>query len=344
MASLMRNGAAFYLDKADLGIKALQVDGEILPLVINAGTDRSSRIWSPYAHYFLARLEGLGKRQSQIPRALLNTLTLPLGAALRASSVDKVVFVNHWLFSKSPSPALSSAQIHAITRRLVEEYPDSFIIFRSIIPAISASAYGALVENRYRLIRSRRVYLLDGKGERHLRHSNTRSDLKCLRDSPYQIVDSHAALEMHAPRMAELYRSLNVEKHSRVNPRYNAEFFRLTLRENTLTYRAMSKDGRIDAFVGCLIQDDAMTAAVIGYDLTVPQRVGLYRTAVAIVISEATELKLQLNLGGGAGEFKILRGAVPVAELDAVYDRHLPQHRRFAWMALTIGRHFYRHR
>jgi O-acetyl-ADP-ribose deacetylase (regulator of RNase III) len=58
---------------------------------------------------------------------------------------------------------------------------------------------------------------------------------------------------------------------------------------------------------------------------------------IALAISEAARRRLKLNLGGGVGYFKSLRGAVPVEEYDAVYDRHLPSHRRLGWATLRMA-------
>ena len=82
-----------------------------------------------------------------------------------------------------------------------------------------------------------------------------------------------------------------------------------------------------------------MTASLIGYDLTLPLELGLYRMSVALMISEAAKRKMLLQLSAGAGEFKMLRGAVRVQEYDAVYDAHLPIQRRLPWACLqAIGR------
>ncbi|HSF01902.1 MAG TPA: class I SAM-dependent methyltransferase, partial [Solirubrobacterales bacterium] len=64
---------------------------------------------------------------------------------------------------------------------------------------------------------------------------------------------------------------------------------------------------------------------------------GLYRTLMALFIAEASERQLLLNLSAGADQFKALRGAVPVEEFDAVYDRHLPVLRRSVWAGLAVA-------
>jgi len=337
VASLMRHGASFYVENANVSIRALGIDRKILPLVVNAGTSHTSDVCSPYAHYLLYTVEEFRRHRSLVPAAVLRALALPFGALLSSTSVDRVVFINNWLIATNPSPGLSCEQIREVTHRVLREYPDFAIVFRSVNSLLDQSLSKALVENDYRLIRSRRVYVLDGAKKQHLRHHNTQEDLRILKNSPYSVVNCHRTLAKHAPRMAELYRGLYLSKHSNLNPQLNSDFFRVTLEENILTYRGLERDGRIDGFLSYFVQGDRMTGASLGYELRLPQDVGIYRMLMAIAISEAIQGGLQLNLSGGAGHFKMLRGAVPVDEYDAVYDRHLPIHRRLAWTSLTIS-------
>ena len=99
---------------------------------------------------------------------------------------------------------------------------------------------------------------------------------------------------------------------------------------------------RLDAFVSFFVEDGLMTAALLGYDLNRPRKLGLYRLAFALLIDEASRRKVLLNMSGGAGDFKMLRGAELVQEYDAVYDRHLPFARRLRWgtvyLAAQVGR------
>lgn len=79
------------------------------------------------------------------------------------------------------------------------------------------------------------------------------------------------------------------------------------------------------------------TAAILGYERSLPQGLGLYRMLFALLIAEAAERELLLNLSAGAGRFKALRGAVPVEEFDVVYDRHLAAHRRVVWAGIAVA-------
>lgn len=333
----MHHGAKFYVDNVNLSIKAMSIAGKIIPLVINQGKSQFSDVCSPYAHYLMYTAEEFRRRHSRVLGPALPVLVFPLSILLRCASIDRVVFINNWLFTTNPSLSLSCAQIHAATNLLLQEYPDFAIVIRSVNSLLDQSLLKSLIENGYRLVRSRRVYVLDCASQHYLRHHNTQIDLKLLKNSPYCVIDCHKALEKQIVRMAELYRGIYLSKHSRLNPQFTSDFFRLTLKENIFAYRALEKDGRIDGFITYFVQDDRITAAVGGYDRGLSQRVGLYRMLVAIVVSEAARRNLKLNLSGGVGHFKSLRGAVPVEEYDAVYDRHLPRHRRLAWATLMMA-------
>ncbi len=337
VAALVGAGPTFYVDNANVAMKALTIEGKVLPLVINEGTSENADVCSPCGHYVDYTLEELAKRHQLAPLWLLKALTLPFRAVLMGTAINKTVMVNNWLFPTNPSPGLSPSQVAALTARLVATYPDSAIVFRSVNPIVDRPGFDALRENGYKLIRSRRVYVLDAKSKRHLQRRDTIRDLRLLRDTSYEIVGCHEALEAHVPRIAELYRDLYVVKHSRLNPQFNTRFIALTLKEHVFMYRALVKRGRIDGFFAYFEQGGVMTGAIVGYDRSLPQALGLYRLTSAILMAEGRSRGVLVNLSGGAGEFKMLRGAFPVEEFDAVYDSHLPAHRRLAWTTLLMG-------
>ncbi len=292
----MHHGAQFYIENMDLSIKALSIAGKIIPLVINQGKSQLSDVCSPYAHYLMYTAEEFRRLHSIILGLAVPMLVFPFSILLGCASIDRVVFINNWLFTTNPSLSLSRAHIHAATDLLLQEYPDFAIVIRSVNSLLDQSLLKSLLENGYRLVRSRRVYVLDCASLHYLRHHNIQTDHKLLKNSPYCVIDCHKALEKQIARLAELYRGLYLSKHTRLNPQFTSDFFPLTLKENIFTYRALEKNGRIDGFVTYFVQDDRITAAVGGYDRGLSQRVGLYRMLVAILVSEAARRNLKLNL------------------------------------------------
>lgn len=335
--ALVRGGAASYVDNAHVETKALVVDGKVVPLVlVQPGADNSN-VCSPYAHYVRYLAAERAMRHRRIPPALVTAAGLPAGLALRFGGIDRVVYVNNWLLTSNPSPGLTSNQIGRITAMLTAACPRSAIIFRSVNPRLDAAGVDALRCNEYRLIRSRRVYVLDPIEGRHRAHANVRKDLGLLRRTPYEVVGNPADLEPHVARMTMLYRDLYLRKYPALNPQFNARFFALTLRDEVFSYRALRIDGRIDAFASYFVEGGVLTGVVIGYDRQLRRSLGLYRMTVALLIEEAAAGGLLVNLSAGADRYKLLRGAQPVDEFDAVYTRHLPWPRRAAWAAVSIA-------
>jgi hypothetical protein len=340
--ALVRDGAGSYVDNADVRTGALVVDGKVLPLVLAKMGGVNSHVCSPRSHYVRYLAAERAMRHRRVPRFLFRAAALPSSLGLRLGGIDDVVYVNNWLFSTNPQPGLSSDQIGRLTAKLTATYPRSAIVLRSVNPHVDRSGFDALQHHGFRLVRSRRVYVLDTAGGRHLAHSNVRRDLDLLRHTPYEIVGSPQDLETHIGRLTALYRDLYLCKYPDLNPQFNARFFALTLRDEVLTYRALRRGGRIDAFAAYFVRDGTLTATVIGYDRQLPRRLGLYRMAFAVLIAEAAAHALRLNMSAGAGRHKVLRGGRPADEFDAIFDRHLPWPRRLAWTALMVASNRYR--
>jgi Acetyltransferase (GNAT) domain len=334
VGALTRVGPHHFADNARVGAKGIVVDGKVLPLLLADGARDGAEVCSPSSHYVTYTVEEFIKRHPRLPRRLLHVLMRLVRACLDVGALDHVVFVNNWLFATNPGCELTSAEIAAVTAHLAEAWPHAAIVFRSINTRLDADSIRRLRENRYRLVRSRRVYLVDARTTPYHQRDNVRRDRRLLERTPYHIVADPAQLLPHAERLARLYGDLYLRKHSRLNPQFNARFFALTLKEGILTYRALKRDGRLDGFIAFYEGASVMTGAILGYDQTLPVGTGLYRTLIALLMAEAERRGVMLNLSAGADHFKVLRGGIPVEEYDAVYDLHLPACRRLTWRSL----------
>jgi hypothetical protein len=336
LRSLVKRGPLAYVENANVRMKVLVFDEKILPLVISDRVAGNSNICSPYAHYLEYAFEELARRHKRVPSRLLKAPRSLVAALLGNGSIDRVVFVNNWLLTTNPRHGLSSTQIATLSAYLIRLYPDSAIVFRSINPLANRPGLEALRTNNYRLVASRRVYMLATGSPGYLERSNVQEDFRKLKQTPYSIVEGSEELAPQVARITELYRDLYLGKYSMLNPHYTSEFFSLTLKEGFLTYRAFVQDGRVDAFIAYYVDDGLTMASVLAYDQNRPQQLALYRTAFALMIHEAAKTKALLNLSAGSGEYKILRGAQLVQEYDAVLDRHLPANRRVPWAAVRL--------
>jgi hypothetical protein len=337
LAPIVKEGPSLFIDNANVEMLALLVDSSVLPLVLSNEKSGNADICSSYAHYILYTLEEMTKRNRSNWRTLLTAMVGSAATLVRAAHLDKVVFVNNWLFSTNPSPTLSSGQIREITHCLTQNYPQHTIVFRSINKRLHKSVFDALLTNQYKMVPSRTVYIADPWERSFERSKNVKHDLRLLKRGGYAILDSNEINDSDIPRIVELYRDLYLKKHSSLNPQLNERYFKLTLKGNLITFQALRRDGRIDAFSACYTMNRVATWFLAGDDIGMRKELGLYRQAFALFINEAVKRPQIMNLSAGAGSFKMLRGAAPYIEYDAVYDRHLPYQRRIAWYIIKAG-------
>jgi hypothetical protein len=262
---------------------------------------------------------------------------LPLQAILSAGKVDRVVYVNNWLLATNPTLRLSAAQITAMTAFLAATYPDAAIVVRTVNPTQDPENVERLRQAGYRLIRSRRVYLMDAGSLRTLSRTDARIDRQLLEHTPYEVVDDRRVLIHHAARLTRLYRELYLDKHTLLNPQFNERFFASTLANGILEYRALTRNGRIDGFITFYEEADGLIGGVVGYDREVAAEVGLYRMLFAIFMMEGAKRGLPVHLSAGSDRFKVLRGALAAEEYDAVFVRHLSVGRQLAWRSLQVA-------
>lgn len=132
----------------------------------------------------------------------------------------------------------------------------------------------------------------------------------------------------------KMYTALYVKKHQGFNCRYTARFFRLVHDAGLMTFTLVRHDRRIIAF-GTFFEDGARrVATLVGYDTALDRRrFPMYRMVIADALRTAEAQRRRLFLSTGAASFKLNRGTYEWMEYEAVYDRHLPPHRRLPWAA-----------
>lgn len=334
LIALVQEGGAEFLDNAAVTVRALAVDDVVVPLVFGEPRVANGDVCSPSAHYLRYTFEEFEKRHPRIPSWCLRALSVVATTMFLAGNIDRVVYVNNWLFATNPYQPLSPEQLEAVKRHVTQRYPQHAVVVRTVNPYLQPQQSEQLRSAGFTLVKARRVYLLDPAGEPFSKSDNAQRDLRLLRTSPYAIIGNAQLDASDMDRLEQLYRSLYLDKHSLLNPQYTRRFFELLWRENLATFRALKRDGRIDGFICFWVQDNLLVGVCIGYDVAMPREAGLYRQLIALLITEAGVRGVVLHLSAGVGHFKALRGALPFAEYDAVYVRHLASHRQLAWRLL----------
>lgn len=341
-------------------------NGAILPITVNSTELENSYVCSPFNATVTYPLEEL--------RLLPGWLSFPIAGLihtvapwLRWGMINRVVVVNNWLLSTNLYPKLDPPTIDSLLRVLKEKYPQHAILFRSLNSVTNPDLIDHLRKSRYLLAPSRQVYLFDGKRPDFLNRHNTRIDWQlCRSEREYRVVD-HDQLEKYflpktetngqsqfgstresstasdeilsTTRVKWLYDRLYIDKYSHHNPQFTNRLFRLWWRTRTLEFFGLeSLDGGVgglDGVLGCWKLGSTITAPVVGYATGLSQKFGLYRRLMALVLREAAEKGLMLNLSSGAAQFKRLRGGFPAIEYTAVGIEHLPNRQRRTWRILA---------
>ena len=335
----LRLGPNRFASNADVELLVVRAGKHVLPVVYrnNDRPNRTADVCSPLNHYVKYPLEEID-RHGQGATALLGRSVMRLSSPfLRATRIEEVASVNNWLLATNPVVDMDRQAIDSLTTELCGIFPRRTILFRTINPTMSPELTAHAVACGYHLVASRTVFMLDPTSRDYRRSENVRRDRKLLRDGSYELLQHEHLTAEDMPRLAELYRLLYIDKHSTLNMDFTPLFFETAWRNRFLEFRALRADDRIDAFVAYFELDGLLTAALIGYDVGLPEHVGLYRRCVALLMEESRSRGLRMHFSAGASAFKHHRGARPSVEYDAVFDRHLPLYRRAGWRLLEVA-------
>ncbi|AUX42305.1 uncharacterized protein SOCE26_037350 [Sorangium cellulosum] len=321
---------AFFGDRSTL--RLLSVDDLLIPLSINEAEYDNSYFFSMYARYIASQRAAIATLDwSPAMASGASSVLSGLGALLKATQIDRCIQVDNWPSLRNMAAPLSAGQIRRITDFLAARYPEHAILFPALSPATHAPLLNRLKEEGYAVayMSYTRMLLPHGVELSRRVRENRRRDARLLEASGYEVVDGRD-MPGCAPRLAELYQMLNREKY-KTNPPISPAFFEACLRGEMVRFRLVVKDGRIDTFYGFMVKDDVLYSPAAGYELSIPQEVGLYRILNNLLMREALERGIAIETGGGADSFKVLRGDRPVPRYNAVYVRHLPVRRRLGW-------------
>lgn len=315
-------------------VRLVQADHAVIPLLTVQAHPDSSDVCSPITRYARYPRGEAERRVSALLRPGVGLAATAWGGLLASMRIERAVSVNNWLLATNPVPAIPLTRIPALVAWLVDQFPDHAIAFRSVIPTLDPEYAAALAEGGCRLVQSRVVYVIDTSDPGVLRRKNVKADRTLLARTSYRVRRPRGADGVDLDRMVALYRGLYLGRHSRFNAAYTRSYFERLLcceRVRCALFEAPGR-GTFDAFAIWHEGQGHLTGAAIGYDLSLPRSLGLYRMSLMYkVLHEAAPRGLRVNLSGGTAAFKQHRGARLAPDYDAVYDRHLPPWRRLPW-------------
>lgn len=316
----------------------LSLGEQLLPLTVNETEWDNAYVCSPYTHYVSYAYEELRRLNNRPLELLLAGILHGIGAGMRAARINQVVHINSWLLSTNLAPSLSADECRTMTSQLVDRFPKHTLVFRSLNRRLNGPIMEQLTKEGYILVPSRQIYILDPvlhKPDAKARWLVKR-DFGLIENQGYTIVPPKDMLEEDIPRITALYGMLYLNKYSSHNPDFRPAYIAHAVKHGSLQLYGLRRNGNLDAVLGFYARDGVMTTPLFGYDLALPQELGLYRMLSALLVRLAEESGSILHESSGAAQFKRNRGAQPEIEYSAVYMRHLPEYRRLPWRVLSV--------
>ncbi|RKH46308.1 GNAT family N-acetyltransferase [Corallococcus sicarius] len=325
-----RGPEAWFGDRARMLL--LGMDDLLIPLSLTEGSGDNSYLFSMYARYIASQRSAI-KTGNWKPLAgfTASSVLWGVGAVMKATRLDKVIQVDTWPTLRNMGANLTADQVQRLTDFLTTRFAKYALVFMAVNPATHSPLLNQLKGHGYDFsyMTHTRMQLPAGLEPGASARKLHRRDARMTEASGYQVVDGRD-MPGCAPRLADLYRQLNREKYM-TNPPISEAFFEDMRLGTRIPLRLLVKDGRIDAFYGISVKDDVLYSPVSGYDLSLPQEVGLYRMLNSLLMREAFDRGIAIETGGGSDPFKSMRGDRPLPRYNAVYVRHLPAYRHVAW-------------
>ncbi|QID17312.1 GNAT family N-acetyltransferase [Nitrogeniibacter mangrovi] len=335
LARAGRDGAGVWLDNARGAVHTLEDDGHSLSLVLaddDPGTSYVASLISAWPRYGCDE----ARRHLPLPARPAASLALgPLAALMRAGRLHRAAFVGNELVSTNLLPDLSADAWRRVRDAAIALAPARPLVLRNVCEAIRSGLPARLERAGWLLVPARTVYLCDPADPAVRRRNNNKNDARLLKREDVRFVSPEAIVPADLPALRALFRQLFMERHSALNPDFSDAFFELCRTRRYLELHGLRHDGRWVGVVGFLHRHGWLTTPLLGYDLSAPRELGLYRRLMAHGQRAALACGARLHLSAGAGEFKRSRGGEPVLEFTALYVAHLPRGPRAAATAFA---------
>ena len=329
VAAFADEGAGRYIANLETEVRLHRWGAQLMPLTVNNGSAGRTFVCSPRVGFIDFTREELVHFPRPALRLPLRALISAMELLLRPAHLERIVHVNNWMMStnlpRKLEPGLASEQ----TQRLIEEYPTHILAMRSLNRRHSAPLMGALERAGWILVPARQVFILDDVERQAFSTSDGKADARLWRKSPFRHEVLKQVLPAEADQIIALYEGLYRQKYSNLNPAYTPDFVHLTHRLGLMTYHVLRNEAdQICAAGGFLRNGRHCAMPLLGYDLNVPQKHGLYRLICHAANRMAAEERLTYNKSSGVGAFKRNRGATAEIEFTAFHVRHLPKRRQ----------------
>lgn len=302
---------------------------------------------SLYNHYIQYAIEEL-TQQPKLTKGLRSLITIGLkavGYLLKRTHVDDVVYLNNLGLSTNLYPTIQPKQLNRLHEALRHNFPKQAWVWRSLHAQGQATLKDALLKQGGIALISRYVHHYQPHSSNESKvttsfqstplSSHAKANLK--RDRLLQEKNAYEFRKLNMqdiPTIKEHYDNLYLHKYSFLNPQWTSAFYEAGIGSGWLQAWGYESQGRliaVFAYFGC---EGVITTPILGYDLTLPITLGLYRLICLSLTQQAEDLRLVLHQSAGAGEFKRWRGSHGDWEYSVVQYSHLSVWRRLGYEVL----------
>lgn len=333
--ALARLGPGGALDNARFGLAALQLRDRAVPLLLPQGP-QACWLTSPAVTYGRSLRDEVDRELRSVQAFLARQGSYLAEGLLRATKADKIVYVNHLLFSTSLHGRWSGAELDEALAALRATYPDRAIVWRSLNLSDHAPLLATMEAAGGRRVLSRVVWRLSEPSRQWSPRTDVKADLRLASAQALVVESAPTPSPDELDRALALYADIYLAKYSRTNPGYSRAFLQAAVASGVLRLEWVREpSGLIVAFAGDQVCEHELASPLLGHDRTRPPVQGLYRIAMALSVQRALSEGLAVNYSAGAGAFKRNRGATPALEYQVVFDGHLPPWRRAGYALLA---------
>lgn len=295
---------------------------------------------SPYAMmigYAKDELIKLPTYQRWILRPILGLLSI----LLKLASIDTIVGINNYALSTNPTPKFfDEIDWEDFTKQLTKQYPNHVLMIRSLNHTQHETLLKKLNQENWQLLTSRQVYLFPDMPTA-LNKINSKRDTKLNQDGLYYFKKLNSQTPIiEFEQAVYFYNQLYLKKYSYQNVQFTPIILQEMVEQGILDLYLLvqTTNQQVVGVAGLVGENGIITAPIVGYDMQLSPKLGLYRRIINFIMHYANERHLYLNLSSGASDFKRLRGAESELEYSAVFVNHLPKYqwyRRLVWRLLT---------
>ncbi len=310
------------------------------PVSINNDEYENAYVCSLYTAFIPYAYQEVEKVPNFLLKIFLRGIIFLFNHILKIIKINRVVQINNWMLSTNLYLKDRYDDLDELTTQVLSVFPDHYILFRSLNKYTNEPIIERLKDVGYVPIPTRQVYLFDPKKNNFKDKYNNKLDAKLVSRKGYILVEHDSFQQSDFGRIGSLYNKLYLDKHSQHNPAFTSRILAYWHKTNSIQYYGLrNQSGQLDGFIGIFEKNGVLTAPIVGYDTALPQKEGLYRQLMSIVIQKSIMENKLLNLSSGASGFKRLRGGVPEIEFAMIYVKNQAFYARWTIMLISTILH-----